>query len=141
MLHYVHSGDTSRRQATHMNRLTLLLKEEMDKRGWSLRDLAAKAEIAPSAVSKLMTDKEREPRLSTLAALAAALEIPLRRVVEAAGFPVEVGTADAQLTALAAAVPGLEPFLAHLGDLTPDDRAAVLAMAEALSRRQAQKAK
>lgn len=119
--------------------LKIIIEQELARRGMSLRELAEQANMSASGLSSLLNETNKEPRLSTLAALALALNMPLRDLIEASGFPVvEVTTSaeEARVAAVVRSVPDLAPFLEHLSVLTPDDRAAVFAVAEVLARRQ-----
>lgn len=115
-----------------------LLEAELTKRNWSLRDLAAEAGVSISTLSNIK-NKDITPDLSTLAALSIALKVPLRRIIEACGYPVEgsgtVTSEDDRITALLRAVPELHSFLEPLSSLSPDDRTAVLTYAEMLVQR------
>jgi transcriptional regulator with XRE-family HTH domain len=54
-----------------------ILKEARVKRGFSLRELAAKAGINPSTISKLESGEHPTAQLKTVMKLAAALERPI----------------------------------------------------------------
>lgn len=126
-----------------INALSLLVHSELERRGWGLRDLARATGISASSLSGLVNppvDKPpKEPRLSTLALLSIALDIPMRRLVEACGYPVEpidgVSGSEARIAAVLRSVPALAPVLTQLSELPPDDQAAVLSMIESLQRR------
>jgi transcriptional regulator with XRE-family HTH domain len=120
--------------------LKILIDEELRRRGLSLRDLAEMANMSVSGLSSLLNDPKKEPRLSTLASLAIALKLELRDLVEASGYHVgdresNTSVEETRIQALVRSVPDIAPFLEHLSELTPDDRAAVLAVAEVLASR------
>lgn len=51
-----------------------------EKRGWSQNELAERADLAPAALSRILTG-EREPRMAHVVALASALEVSLTELV------------------------------------------------------------
>lgn len=105
-----------------------------------MRELASRAGFSHTALSKIVNNPAQIPELPTLAALALALGLPLRQLVEACGFPVErVGATaeqEARAAAIIAAVPEFRGWLEELAELTPDDRESVLVYVETLRRRQ-----
>lgn len=121
-----------------MSGLAALLQTAMDQRGWSLRDLAAESGVPVSTLSNIM-NSTKEPRLGNLSSLSRALELPLRTLVEACGYPVEGlasnDEAQARIQALVSAVPDLKLFLEGLSELSADDRAAALAMVQGLAQK------
>lgn len=61
------------------------VREQLDAKGLSLAELAERAELAPSLVSKLLTDTDaarRDPRLEHVLAIARALELAPRELVQ-----------------------------------------------------------
>ena len=116
--------------------LSSLLTREIERRGWSMRELAAKSGVSSSTLSNITTKPDVMPDLRTLAALSTALELPMRQLVEACGIPVEAPADDddERTIALIRAVPELEKFLMLLNQLRPDDRASILAHTESLVR-------
>lgn len=52
------------------------IREEIDKRGWSQRQLARKANMAPGALNDILTKPDRVPRERTLEKLTAVLGTP-----------------------------------------------------------------
>jgi transcriptional regulator with XRE-family HTH domain len=117
--------------------LSSLLLQEIERRGWSMRDLAAESGVSSSTLSNITTKPDVMPDLRTLSALSSALELPMRQLVEACGIPVEGAVADSKdrISALIGAVPELQQFLNLLGQLTPDDRDSVLTYTEMLVQR------
>lgn len=114
--------------------LALLLDEELSARGWNQTRFASESKISKPTVSRILNDPEYSPDLKTMAMIAATLQIPLRRVLEANGYDVEAThqTDDVRLQSLLRAVPELQLFLEPLMYLTEDDRLAVLTYAEML---------
>lgn len=117
--------------------LSSLLQSEIKKRGWTMKDLASRSGVSPAALSKLSNNPDQMPDLRTLSALSTALELPMRRLVEACGIPVEGDPSDEEerTKALIVSVPELQDLLSMLRELTPDDRASVLAHTEFLVHR------
>lgn len=125
------------RKAYRMLGLYYLIEREIDRRNWSLRDLAAEAGISISTLSNIKNKDEYFPDLRTLSSLSSALGLPMRQLVEACGIPVEASVDDTneRISALVRSVPELQDFVAVLGSLTPDDRESILAHAESLVQR------
>jgi transcriptional regulator with XRE-family HTH domain len=72
--------------------LAVYLRAQMKQRGWKQNRLAAEADISTSALSKLLHEPDREPELSTLMRLSAALKVPVRTLLEVAGVEIEPPT-------------------------------------------------
>jgi transcriptional regulator with XRE-family HTH domain len=119
--------------------LANFLRDEMNKRGWSQKDLAAKSGVPESTLSNLLNNKTEEPGLATLTRLSTAFEVPLWRLILIAGYP--VGTPDSfenqqsRLVELSKAFPWLTPVAEDIAGLTPDDRESLLTVLEMLLRR------
>lgn len=117
--------------------LYTLIEAELGKRGWKAADLAANSELSEATISRIKNNPDYKPDLGTLAAVAIALDIPLRRVVEACGYNVEAGAANAsdevRAAALIRAVPDLRVYVEMLANLKPDDRLVILAVAEKMA--------
>jgi transcriptional regulator with XRE-family HTH domain len=122
-----------------MSALANFLREQLRARGWSQTDLAAEAGLPKTTVSRLLNDRVDEPELSTLMKLSVALEIPLIRLIELAGFPVEAPAPPAaqhqRLTILAESLPWLTPIVEQLAALEPADLESVLTYLEVLRQR------
>ena len=65
--------------------LTDYLKQELEHRGWSIRNLAAKAEMSSSGLSAMLRGKS-QPTAETLARLAEVLEIDKSHLLRLAGY-------------------------------------------------------
>jgi transcriptional regulator with XRE-family HTH domain len=126
-----------------MSGLGNLIQSEIKRREWSLRDLAAHSGITASTLSDIINYPDRTPALRTLAALSAALNLPLRQLIEACGFPVEDAGATAdqgeRARALLSAVPELQSFVEDIASLDADDREGVLVYIETLLKRKQRK--
>lgn len=70
------------------NGLCQLLKEMMEERSWSLRKLSESTKIDKATISKIMNGK-RKANLTHLQRFAESFEVPLQRVLSAAGYAVE----------------------------------------------------
>lgn len=65
--------------------LTDYLKEELEHRGWSIRNLAAKAEMSSSGLSAMLRGKS-QPTAETLARLAEVLSIDKSHLLRLTGY-------------------------------------------------------
>lgn len=123
-----------------MSYLVALLKHEIHSRGMSQNELADRAGIASSTLTHIFQRPERVPDLTTLQRLSRALDIPLRRLIEACGFTVEqlAPDQDGQIRAIVAALPQLQPYMAQLAQLSPEDLLLVGAYIQGLADRAVQ---
>lgn len=115
--------------------LSTLLDAELHKRGWRRSRLAAESGVSEPTLSRIMNDAEYIPELKTMAALSLALDLPLRRLLEACGFDIDAASQvdeSHRLQLLLTAVPELQSFFAPLAHLSLDDRQSVLTYAEML---------
>jgi transcriptional regulator with XRE-family HTH domain len=120
-----------------MKELGDLLKQEMEMRDWSLRDLADEAGISShSTLAKYVDGTVKAPRLDILKKISLALKLPLRRLVTACGYEVDDTPIPddevARIESLLRQVPELRTYLDDLAALSSDDRAAALAMTSGL---------
>jgi transcriptional regulator with XRE-family HTH domain len=81
-----------------MSALASLIEQLREAKGWSLREVGRETEIAAeksgfkgkgvtiSTLSNMMTNPDVEPNLHNLALIALALDEPLDRFIEAAGY-------------------------------------------------------
>lgn len=123
--------------------LATLIKAEQERRGWSLRQLADKCGLATSVLHRIVTNSSEEPRMSTLAAISEALELPFSRLVEAAGYPITDVSPDEEVVAvqqLAVSFPEFRCLAQYYERLDYQNRMSVLAMARALVETEEQKA-
>lgn len=110
--------------------LSSLIQTEIDRRGWTLRQLADAADLGLGTIGRIVNNQNPTPELPTLAALSKALDLPLRQLIEACGFPVEMLSADEQqerIRALVSAVPEFRLIIEPLSEMGPEQRLAVLA--------------
>jgi transcriptional regulator with XRE-family HTH domain len=110
------------------------LKAQVEARGWTIQDLANRAGVSHSTASAAI-NKGIVPDVGTLSRYATALRLPLRRVIEAAGYQVEdLAIADEvkRIQDLLSSHPDAWEYIAQLVRLTPEDRAAALAVVTTL---------
>lgn len=115
------------------------IKKRMDELNIAQKDLTDRFGISKGTASRLLNGQIEDPELPTFVLLSEALQEPLWKLLEIAGYKVERPTdpadSDRQLARQIEATPELRPIVQWLFDLDIDDRAAVLAFAEALKRR------
>ncbi len=119
--------------------LATLLQTEIRQRGWSLRDLAQRADMPVPTLSKIINNPDQIPHLRTLATLAQTLELPLARLIAACGFDVS-GYDDpddhaARIATIVAAVPHFQEFFGTLASCSPEEQASVLTYIDLLRQR------
>ena len=106
--------------------LAATVEEELNRKGKNWAWLAHETGLSPSTFTAWKNEPGIVPDLLKLASVAVALEISLRVLIEACGFPVDdsAGYADrqAKARALVAAVPRLTEVAEDLAKLKPDDQ-------------------
>jgi transcriptional regulator with XRE-family HTH domain len=111
------------------------IRERLQGLGWTQKDLAANSGVPAATISRILTRKDYEPDLSTLARLAVALEAPLWRLIMLAGYPISAPSDPEEQTrryqALVESFPWLLPVVEDFAGLTPDDRESLLTYMEA----------
>lgn len=129
------------------NALQQLIRERLDRNGWSYGDVARRGGVPRSTVHHLATTDRvvRMPQATTLEGLAKGLELPLdtvrRAAAEACGIHV-YGTPAGPETGAAAprsADPEVDLLIASVEKLSADDRRHVAALVESLLGRSANK--
>lgn len=116
--------------------LSIILDTELQQRGWRRNTLAAESGVSEPTLSRIMNDAAYIPELKTMAALSKALDLPLRRLLEACGFDLDTTTPlddSRRVQLLMTAVPELHTFLAPLAQLSLADRQSVITFAEMLA--------
>jgi transcriptional regulator with XRE-family HTH domain len=68
-----------------MNSITALINTEIDRRDWSLRQVAEKAHVSHTTIVEL-ANGSRSPTLKTCRALASAFNLPVEEVIRMAGL-------------------------------------------------------
>jgi transcriptional regulator with XRE-family HTH domain len=99
-------------------------------RNLSQEDLAERSGVGSARISAIVNDATYEPRLGTYVKIAEALNVPLRSLLEAAGYPIENATTEAarerRLLTVLEAAPWLAPVLDDLAQLPPEDQNSVV---------------
>jgi hypothetical protein len=119
------------------NALQQLIREHLDRKGWSYGDVARRGSIPRSTVHHLATTDRvvRMPQTTTLEGLAKGLELPLetvrRAAAEACGIHVYDTSPDADPNA-PATDPEVALLIASVQKLSSDDRRHVAALVESL---------
>ncbi|MET9084840.1 helix-turn-helix transcriptional regulator [Streptomyces sp. NPDC004237] len=119
------------------NALQQLIREHLDRKGWSYGDVARRGSIPRSTVHHLATTDRvvRMPQTTTLEGLAKGLEIPLetvrRAAAEACGIHVYDTSPDADPNT-PAADPEVALLIASVQKLSSNDRRHVAALVESL---------
>lgn len=117
------------------NALQQIMRERLDRQGWSYGEVARRGGIPRSTVHHLATSERlvRMPQPTTLEGLAKGLELPLdavrRAAAEACGIHVY---ADAGESASSPADPEVDLLIASVQRLSSDDRRHVAALVESL---------
>lgn len=118
--------------------LAKLIAETMRDQNWSLREAEEEMGVSRSALDNILKGKNQPPRLETLDKLALHFKLPLWRVIEMVdidlGMPRSVSDMAQQLTSLAARMPEIEPIVAYLLKLYPNDLRGVIAYLETIDR-------
>ncbi|MGW1877486.1 helix-turn-helix transcriptional regulator [Streptomyces sp. NPDC001975] len=119
------------------NALQQLIREHLDRKGWSYGDVARRSGIPRSTVHHLATTERvvRMPQTTTLEGLAKGLELPLESVRRAAAEACGIHVYDTSPGAGAnggAADPEVALLIASVQKLSADDRRHVTALVESL---------
>jgi transcriptional regulator with XRE-family HTH domain len=121
------------------NALQQLIREHLDRKGWSYGDVARRGGIPRSTVHHLATTERvvRMPQATTLEGLAKGLELPLeavrRAAAEACGIHVyDTSPATEPNGTAGAADPEVALLIASVQKLSADDRRHVTALVESL---------
>ena len=122
-----------------MQALANHIKKRMGDLGITQKDLTDRFGFSKGTASRLLNGQIEDPELPTFVLLSEALEEPLWRLLEMAGYtvdrPTDPADSDRQLARQIEATPELRPIVRWLFDLDIDDRAAVVAFAEAWKQR------
>ncbi|MCC3777381.1 helix-turn-helix domain-containing protein [Streptomyces sp. UNOB3_S3] len=125
------------------NALSQIIKDRLDRQGWSYGEVARRGGVPRSTVHHLATAERlvRMPQPATLEGLSRGLELPLdtlrRAAAEACGihlYPTAEPAPDAQEPA-APADPEVDLLIASVQRLSSDDRRHVAALVESLLER------
>ncbi len=103
----------------------------MQQRNLTQEQLAEKSGVGAGRISEMINKPDVEPRISTFVRVAKALGVPLRSLLEAAGYSIEEAeTAEDQqrrLSLLLEVAPWMGPMMEEVAALPPDDQASVAA--------------
>jgi transcriptional regulator with XRE-family HTH domain len=101
----------------------------LEKRNMTQDQLAEQSGVGAARISDMINKPEAEPRLSTFVKVATALDVPLRTLLDAAGYPIErvetAAEAQRRLALLLDAAPWMGPMMEEVAALPPDDQASV----------------
>jgi len=104
-----------------MNTVGVIVQQRLDEKGWSVRELARRADLPQATVHKVLCGETIQPRPGTLEAIARPLGLSPRLLMEATiGDPNEPNP------------DGFELLVAGLRALPHDRRAEVAALVEAM---------
>jgi transcriptional regulator with XRE-family HTH domain len=121
-----------------MSALGTFLREELRRRGQIPAEFAAESGIEKSTLSRLINGTVKMPDLSTFMVLSDRLGVPLSRLLELAGIPVEALTPAAaaeHLALLVESIPWLAPVVEDIVSLPEDDQNSVVSFVKFLVRR------
>jgi transcriptional regulator with XRE-family HTH domain len=124
-----------------MTELSIFLKKQMKDNEWTWREFEETTGVSKSALANIIDNPNVIPSLETLSKVSRAFNIPLWRVVEMAGYDLDLDTTDPdhtkRLSKLMEVMPQYQPVLEHLQKLDKEDIDGVLAYLEVLARRRA----
>lgn len=113
------------RKAPRPKTLGELIKDTAAEKGWSIRELARRADLPPATVQKIVTEKGIVSRVETLQKIARALGLPVSALLEAAA-------SDAGYTRTPVANGQVDVIVASLHELPPHRLNEVQALVEAM---------
>lgn len=102
-----------------------LIKNEALEKGWSLRELARRANVPPATVQKITSETGIVSRVETLQKIATALGLPTTVLLEAAAR-------DSGYIRSSAPTTEVDVIVASLKELSPQKQAEVAALVEAM---------
>ena len=110
-----------------MNTVGTMIRERLDEKSWSVRELARRADLPQTTVHKIITGETTQPRMETLEAIARPLGLSVRSLLQAAaedaGYVTHEGKQD-----------GMELLIAGIRELPPSRQAEISALVEAMLR-------
>ena len=123
-----------------MSELATYLKNQMRDNNWTWRVAEEVTGVSKSELANIIENPDVIPGLETLAKLARAFKLPLWRVVEMAGFDLELSHGDLSqaqcLVGLMDAMPQYRSVVDHLARIQDsDDIEGILVYLETLQRR------
>jgi transcriptional regulator with XRE-family HTH domain len=115
------------------SRLSQYLRDEITRRGWLNKDLAQAAGLKEGSLSYILNNPTSIPRLDTLQALATALDVPLTRLIQLCGYPLEsdrFSLEDEQALAHLRSTPLMAVLLGKLMDMPDPARRYLLVLVQ-----------
>jgi transcriptional regulator with XRE-family HTH domain len=106
------------------NEMVVWLNEQLNERGWSMRELARRSGLSHAVIS-LVLSKHNAPGLDFCVGVARALDVPPENVLRMAGLIPKRTTRQEMV----------DEILYHFEGLNEDDQLRVITMTWALSRR------
>jgi transcriptional regulator with XRE-family HTH domain len=110
-----------------MNTVARLIRDRLDEKGWSVRELARRSDLPQATVHKIITGETTQPRMDTLEAIARPLGISTRSLLEAAAN-------DAGYTTQSTDPDGMGLLVAGIRELPEERRTEIAALVEAMLR-------
>lgn len=108
-----------------MNTVGTLIRARLDEKGWSIRELARRADLPQATVHKIITGETTQPRMETLEQIARPLGISAKSLLQAAAEDAGYVTSDDDPD-------GLGLLIAGLKELSPERRQEISALVEAM---------
>lgn len=121
-----------------MSDLSDYLKRQMEQRGWKLLDAQRELGVSKTAIDNILKNKDVVPKLETIEKFAEAFKLPVWRVLEMAGYDLQLPHSSSSLAQRVAALvdknPSLLPVLEKLATYDLKDAVAVLTYMETMER-------
>jgi len=127
MCHPVSSNITRMSQGgeSAMSEVAELIRARLDEKGWSVRELARRADIPQATVHKIVSGQAVQPRMETLECIARPLGISSKSLLAAAA-------SDAGYVTTTQDADGLNLLIAGLRELPPSRQREIAALIEAM---------
>lgn len=110
-----------------MSNLGTIIRDRLEEKGWSMRELARRSGLPAATVQKILTGDVRMPTTENVCAIASALGLPDRTLLRAAAV-------DGGYVAAGESSPDIQALIDGVASLSPAQRAVVAAMVEAMLR-------
>jgi transcriptional regulator with XRE-family HTH domain len=108
-----------------MTTVGTIIKERLDEKGWSIRELARRSDLPQATVHKIITGETTQPRMETLEQIARPLGISVKSLLAAAAH-------DAGYVVSSDDPDGLGLLIAGMKELSPARRVEIAALVEAM---------
>lgn len=123
-----------------MSALATYLQRERERRNWTVIEFAQRAELPDTTLTRILNDDVAEVKASQIARIAKALGVEFWRLMQIAGFTVEMPGAldeeERRIATVIAADQELKITLDKASRLSPQNRRAVLAYIALLQQQQ-----